>query len=88
MSKQKFKLTSDLVSVSTSPKEKTTTPPGLTGQKETLAPVKEKRTTITVVLDDSFKIEIKTWCARNNITVADAFKESFKLLTATYNQTS
>ena len=35
----------------------------------------QKSTKTTVELDEDFRNELKVWCAKNNITLKDAFQE-------------
>lgn len=76
MAKQKFSLTTDLVQVEKPHQENIPSPP-------IMEVVNKKRVTITIALEDTLRTEMKTWCAKNNITLADALKKGFKLLVST-----
>lgn len=81
MSKKKFSLTSDLVQIEPSKSDTNST-----NKPSPISAPKSKRVTVTIATTEDFRTEIKTWCAKNNITLSDAFKKSFKLLMATQDQ--
>ncbi|MGL4999391.1 MAG: hypothetical protein ACRC5T_10520 [Cetobacterium sp.] len=46
-------------------------------------PLKPEKVTLTLLVDKSFRMEIKSWCALKNMTITEAIQRGFKLLKTT-----
>lgn len=85
MIKKKFTLTSDMVQLEgegeaeLSPKSEQQ--PGF--KKVHKKPQKPEKVTLTLLVDKSFRMEIKSWCALKNMTITEAIQRGFKLLKTT-----
>lgn len=78
--KEKFVLTKDLVSVDDNAAEASpilSTPLAADPPLSNFKMHSPRKVTVTIALDPAYRTKIKTWCAKNNITLAEAFKISF-----------
>ena len=75
MKKKKFDLTSDLVCIED--KENNI---NITTSKNN----KEKKILLTLSVDEVFRAEFKSWCARHNLIMSEAIVKSFSLLKDKY----
>ena len=85
MVKRKFILTNDLVSVDENSREASSSPSTSISSDVPLSNFKmtsARKLTVTIALDSSYRTKVKTWCARNNMTLAEAFKIAFDNLMA------
>ena len=65
MTKKKFELTPDIVTVDRTP------------SSQSHIDTNNKRITVTIAIDLDYRTQIKTWCVRHNMTMQDAFKCAF-----------
>ena len=77
MQKKKFDLTADLVDVSD---EKTSTNHLSQQVEKNLIENKGKNILLTISVEESFRAEFKSWCARHRLKMNEAVIKGFQLL--------
>ena len=73
MQKKKFDLTADLINISDEPK------PLPLPEKVELEKT-NKNILLTIAVEESFRAEFKSWCARHRLKMHEAVKKGFQLL--------
>ena len=77
MQKKKFDLTSDLVTLDNETKAESV---------QKIEVKKDKNILLTMSVDESFRAEFKSWCARHRLKMNEAVVKGFALLKEKYGQ--